>query len=241
VERAADEAAQPSALPNMSQILYLAVARIADKTAVATHAFGGMSQVVLDEKLARVMSSSRINEHGRLTIMDKDVGNIHYDSDPACLYMAVTVKEYPQRLVFKMLTELRTQFEATHANEFNSARTAGLSKKTKQMFTELAKRYESAGGGDKLASVSMQVEEVKGAMQNNINAVLKNQDNLESLLESSSNMRTDATTFQRSAVQAKNRFWWQNTRLMIYIVIALTVLGVVIALPILVNKSKTGR
>lgn len=220
----------------MAQVRYLAVARIADKTAVAAHAFGSATAVVLDDKLARVLASGRVDEHGRLTITDKDVGSIHYDSDPACLYLAVTAAEYPQRLAFKMLSDVRARFEAGFGNEFNSARAGGLTKKTRAMFAELAARYEDAGGDDKLASVAMQVEEVKGAMQNNISAVLKNQDNLETLLESSSNMRTDASAFQRSAVSAKNRFWWQNTKLMLAICVGLVVLVAAIAGPIL-HKS----
>jgi predicted membrane-bound mannosyltransferase len=78
---------------------------------------------------------------------------------------------------------------------------------------------------------------VKGVMQNNINAVLKNQDNLETLLESSSNMRDDAATFQRSAVRAKNKFWWQNIRLMIAVGVLLIVLVAVIVVPIVVKGS----
>jgi hypothetical protein len=227
----------------MPQVRYLAVARIADKAPVAAHAFADaadLAPALLDGKLARVLSSGRVNEHGRLTITDKDVGSIHYDSDPACLYLAVTAKEYPQRLAFKLLSELRGEFEAAYGDEFNSARAGGLTKKTRAMFGAIAAKYEDAGGKDKITSVSMQVDEVKGAMQNNINAVLKNQENLETLLESSSNMRTDASAFQRSAVQAKNRFWWQNIRLMIAIAVLLGVLVIVIVVPI-VAKGRGAR
>lgn len=226
----------------MAQVRFLAVARIADKTAVAEHAFVEASSIpkqVLDEKLARVLSSGRMNEHGRLTITDKDVGSIHYDTDPACLYMAITAKEYPQRLAFKLLSELRTEFEESLGNEFNSAKASGLNKKTKQMFSDLAGKYENGGGNDKIQSVSLQVEEVKGAMQANINHVLKNHENLETLLASSSNMRDDANSFQRTAVQAKNRFWWQNVKLMIAIGVALGILVIVIAVPIISKGSSS--
>lgn len=226
----------------MAQVRYIAVARVADKTPVATQSFCGASHSIttplLDDKLDRVLSSGRMNEYGRLTITDQDVGSIHYDSDPACLYMVITAKDYPQRLAFKMLGDIRTSFENSHADDFNKAKAHGLDKKTKSMFNDIAAKYENAGVNDKIASVSLQVDEVKGAMQNNINTVLKNQDNLENLLESSGNMRNDANSFQRSAVQAKNRFWYQNVKLMVAIVVGLIVLGLVIALPI-VKRSQT--
>lgn len=227
----------------MAQVRYLAVARIADKTPVAEHAFIDASVIpkqVLDEKLTRVLASGRMDEHGRLTITDKDVGSIHYDTDPACLYMAITAKEYPQRLAFKLLSELRTEFEETLGIEFNSARASGLNKKTRQMFGDLASKYENGGANDKIQNVSLQVEEVKGAMQTNINQVLKNHENLETLLATSSNMRDDASTFQRTAVQAKNKFWWQNVRLMVAIAVALGILVIVIAVPI-ITKGKDSK
>lgn len=226
----------------MAQVRYIAVARVADKTPVASQAFCAASHSItpalLDDKFNRVLQSGRMNEYGRLTITDQDVGSIHYDSDPACLYLTITAKEYPQRLAFKMLGDIRTSFEKIHGDSFNKAKAHGLDKKSKVMFGEIATKYENAAKNDKLASVGLQVEQVKGAMQNNINAALKNQDNLESLLESSGNMRNDANSFQRSAMQAKNRFWYQNMRLMGGIVVALILLGVVIGVPIAM-RSKT--
>jgi Synaptobrevin/Regulated-SNARE-like domain len=156
--------------------------------------------------------------------------------------VVITSKEYPQRNAFKLLGELRNQFEEEFSDEFNSARASGLNKKTKAMFKALADKYENAGGTDRIANVTLQVEEVKGVMQKNINAVLKNRDNLETLLESSSNMRNDASTFQRSAVRVKNKLWWQNVRLMIAIVVLLVALAAVIVVPLVAKKSAaTGK
>jgi hypothetical protein len=74
----------------MQQVRYLAVARISDKTSVAEHSFVDSAEIpktFFNDILARVLASGRVEEHGRLTIADKDVGNIHYDSDPACLFL----------------------------------------------------------------------------------------------------------------------------------------------------------
>jgi hypothetical protein len=85
----------------MQHVRYLAVARIGDKTSVAEHAFADGADIpktFFDDKLARVLASGRVEEHGRLTITDKDVGNIHYDSDPACLYLGKFVSEDRRKL-----------------------------------------------------------------------------------------------------------------------------------------------
>jgi hypothetical protein len=71
-------------------IRYVAVARIADKTVVAdyiTSETGELTKGLFDGKVTRVLASERVLQGGRLTILDKDVGNINYDADPACLYL----------------------------------------------------------------------------------------------------------------------------------------------------------
>jgi hypothetical protein len=71
-------------------IKYVAVARISDKTVVADHMtaeHGELTKGLIDGKIARVLGSERVHQGGRLTILDKDVGNINYDADPACLYL----------------------------------------------------------------------------------------------------------------------------------------------------------
>jgi hypothetical protein len=154
-----------------------------------------------------------------------------------CAMLAViTSKEFAQRSAFKLLEEIRDEFEKEFADAFNSSKSFGLNKKTRALFKTITSKYEGTAPGSKMQNVALQVDEVKGAMQNNINAVLKNQENLETLLESSSTMRTDASAFQKSAVKVKDRLWWQNMRLMIAIVVLLIVLVLIIVIPI-VTKS----
>lgn len=77
-------------LRKMSQVRFIAVARIADKVPVAEYAHvntADFPKSLYEDKFSRVLASSRIQEHGRLTITDNDVGCIHYDSDPSCLYL----------------------------------------------------------------------------------------------------------------------------------------------------------
>jgi Synaptobrevin len=258
-------------------IKYVAVARISDKTVVADHMtaeHGELTKGLVDGKIARVLGSERVHQGGRLTILDKDVGNINYDADPACLYLGkihclmlhsehqgsldvcsltsvapcflwdalrfavITAKDFPQRNAFKLLEEVRIEFEKEYADEFNSSKAFGLNKKARPLLKNIASKYDGTAANTKLQAVALQVDEVKGTMQSNINAVLKNQENLDTLLESSSTMRTDASAFQKSAVKVKDRLWWQNVRLMIAIIVLLIVLVLIIVIPI-VSKAPT--
>lgn len=69
------------------------MARIADRVPVAEYTHVTTAELpksLFEDKLSRVLASGRIEEHGRLTITDNDVGSIHYDSDPSCLYLGAS-------------------------------------------------------------------------------------------------------------------------------------------------------
>ncbi len=57
--------------------------------------------------------------------------------------------------------------------ELGGARELELSRRARALFADVAAKYQNLAAVDKVANVALQVEEVKGVMQNNINAVLK--------------------------------------------------------------------
>lgn len=185
----------------------------------------------MDDKLDKVLRSGRIGEHTRLTITDREVGSIHYDSGPTCLYLVVCAREYQQRTAFKFLGEVRRDFYASFENEIQTARHSSLSRPAKDLLRRLCEKYNSVQNVDKVAAVTLQVDEVKGVMQNNIQSVLRNQENIETLLDQTDTMKNEATGFQRSANRAKGKMWWKNVKLQIVIVILVIILigGIVIA------------
>ena len=210
---------------------YIAVARLADRVSIASYAAVDnreMPAKLLAEKQEKVLRSNRIGEHTRLTITDRDVGSIHYDSDPVCLYLVICDREYQQRMAFKLLGELRRDFDAQFAGDISSASHGGLSKAAEGTLKRIVQRYNEAENVDKVAAVRMQVDDVKGVMQGNIQNVLRNQENIETLLDESDAMKNEASGFQRSANRAREKMWWKNIKLQIVIFILIAVLVVLI-------------
>lgn len=72
-----------------------------------------------------------------------------------------------------MLNELQTRFEDSFGRDLGSAGDLALSRRARSLFAEVATKYQDSAAVDKVSNVALQVEEVKGVMQNNINAVLK--------------------------------------------------------------------
>lgn len=215
-------------------VRYVAVARLVDKVTVADFTAiesREISPKLLEEKRERVLHSGRVGEHHRLTITDKDVGTIHFDSDPVCIYLAVCSREYQQRAAFKFLGEVRREFDSRFGNDVQTARHSSLTRSCREMFRTICEKFNTIENVDKVASVSMQVDEVKGVMQNNIQSVLRNQENIETLLDQTDTMKNEATGFQRSAHRAKDKMWWKNVKLQIVIVIiVLAIIAIIVGL-----------
>lgn len=77
----------------MTNVIYMGIARVPDKQILVSYASSESKEQPkqrLDAVLNRVLVSGRIDEHDRLTIADKDVGNIHYNADPALIYLGTS-------------------------------------------------------------------------------------------------------------------------------------------------------
>lgn len=231
--------------PDGGSVYYLAVARLHDRVCVADFVVppsgdGAAAMAggdVYAAKLRKVLDSGRVGEHARLTITDAAVGSIHYDADPSLLYMAITTPAYPQRAAFKLLTAAREAFEGAHGDGVSGAKERGLSRPARGVFRGVLDRYGSVAQVDRVAAVGVQVAEVQAVMASNIQSVLRNAENLDTLLDRSDAMRGEAGAFQRSSVAVKKNMWWKNTRLTVVVVILLVVLAAIIVVP-LVSRAR---
>lgn len=215
-------------------IRFLGVARLQDRVPLMWHC-SASSPELYEGKFRKLLASGRVAEHSRLTVTDRDVGCIHFECDPVCVFMTMCEPSYPQRAAFKLLTEFRDEFTAEFGPGVRGAREGELNKPGKRMAKLFMEQYELARNVDQLEGVKYQVDEVKGVMESNIQQALNNQENLDTLVDKTDVMRNEASNFQRSSQAVKNKFWWQNTTYMTLIVVAFIVLVLVIVLPLVLK------
>ena len=203
-------------------IRFLAVARIVDRVVVASYTHvdssrrgeSSSSQVYADV-LQRVLKSQQtVEQNPRLTITDREVGTVHYDTDGStAIYLAVTAFEYPQRTAFKCLADLKARFQASFGEALHKSAEGGLTKVARQILVDICNTFADPAAVDKTVGVLKQVEEVKGIMHDSINEMLATRDNLEVLEDKTEGLRAEAATFQRSATSLKRHMWWRNMKL----------------------------
>mmetsp|Transcript_12186 Transcript_12186/g.20802 ORF Transcript_12186/g.20802 Transcript_12186/m.20802 type:complete len:273 (+) Transcript_12186:224-1042(+) len=188
-------------------------------------------------KATQVASSSRIGQYAKLTIMDGTHGAIHYEfrSGNGILYLIFTSKPYSQRTAFQVLRLVWKECESRYGAEMSVIPSSNLHSDT-ELFESVRGIMSKYLHGDPIHDLQTDVDEIKLVMQQNINAALANQENLEVLLDKSEGMKDRAAEFQHSSQDVKDMFWWKNIWLSLAILLAICVLVVVIVVPITVSK-----
>eukprot|EP00735_Rhodelphis_limneticus_P000868 TRINITY_DN113_c0_g1::TRINITY_DN113_c0_g1_i1::g.14376::m.14376 TRINITY_DN113_c0_g1::TRINITY_DN113_c0_g1_i1::g.14376 ORF type:complete len:219 (+),score=53.85,sp/P18489/SYB_DROME/40.40/5e-17,Synaptobrevin/PF00957.16/2.1e-30,Longin/PF13774.1/5.4e-11,YjgP_YjgQ/PF03739.9/0.0042,Mt_ATP-synt_D/PF05873.7/0.019,NPV_P10/PF05531.7/0.061,COG2/PF06148.6/0.095,DUF3753/PF12575.3/1.6e+03,DUF3753/PF12575.3/0.082,TPR_MLP1_2/PF07926.7/1.4 TRINITY_DN113_c0_g1_i1:60-716(+) len=203
-------------------VRFVFIGTITDKKSLGSHVntFDGVLPSAKYDKITSMcLNSPRVTKNSKLTLADREEGTIHFRTDDEFLYLVITAPEYPQRTAFKLLEDLRSEF--LRANK--SAKSSIMS--------GIAQKYDDLAAVDKVAKVQAQVDEVKGVMQENIETMLKTQDNLDDLQTKTDDLRIGAKSFQRQAKELKRSQWWKNMKLnLIIICIVLVIIGVILAI-----------
>ena len=158
-----------------------------------------------------VLKANAQGMHPRLTVTDREHGCIHYETGRAAMYVAVSPTDYPQRVAFRCIAELRSRFESGLGDALHKAEPGGLSKASKPLMSELCGRFADASKNDKTLRVMKEVDEVKEVVGESIQHLLATHENLEVLEDRSEQLVAQTQQFQRTTKavrvvqQTKNR------------------------------------
>lgn len=165
--------------PVDGNIKCLAVYRLSDRTMVAIHTPSHAAEAGIRQTIKKMLDANAHALHPRLTVTDREHGAIHYETDPAAMYVAVSTAQYPQRVAFRAIGEMRARFAGGLGDALHKAEEGGLSKSAKPLMVELCGRFADETAVDKTLSVTRQVDEVKGIMGESIQALLQTHEHLE--------------------------------------------------------------
>ena len=200
-------------------IRFVAVSRAADRVLVAAYSHKLSSSSKADPFVAvvtRVLGSPQtVEDYPRLTITDREVGTIHYDTSRTCIFLVVTAPDYPQRIAFKCLADLKARFQSSFGEQLHKSAEGGLSKVARQLMTDVCTTFADPASVDRAIGVQRQVDDVKGIMSDSISEMLATRENLEVLEDKTENLRSEAAGFQRKAGALKRALWWRNMKIKI--------------------------
>ncbi len=133
------------------------------------------------------------------------------------IVIAVTTHTYPRRVGVRLVEEIDIHL---------------LSNKSINL-SKFYSKYNEFEKIDQLALTQGKVNQVKDVMHENINKILENQIKLESIDEKTEDLMQSAGIFAKTSKELKNKIWWRNFRVKLYIgLTVLTILGLIIGIAV---------
>ncbi|CAI5452680.1 unnamed protein product [Caenorhabditis angaria] len=92
-----------------------------------------------------------------------------------------------------------------------------------------SQRSNPTYGSKRMKMAQAQVDEVIDVMKNNVNKVMEREQQLSNLDHRADILQAGASQFQQSSRNLRQKYWWQNMRMMIILgLIALVFIGMII-------------
>ncbi|KFH13511.1 synaptobrevin protein [Toxoplasma gondii MAS] len=130
-------------------------------------------------------------------------------------------KQYPERVAFTFLTEVHQLVsEAVKDQPACGTKPGLLETRLRQPVKGLISRFDQPASVDKTTEVLKKVEDVKIEMEKNVQIVLQNHANLESLETKTGQLAESAKTFKRTAGDVNQSMRWQRIKLTVMLCIA---------------------
>jgi hypothetical protein len=137
-----------------------------------------------------------------------------------------------------MLTELYPPYSEQFSLQFEAATINALSKQSKPTLSQFCKKYDDSAKVDKASSLNAKVELVKGTMQDNIAAMLRNTEQAESLAERSNQLNEQATVFQKKSKDLRKQMRCKNIKMTIILVSLVVGILVIVLVPLIMRAKR---
>jgi nitrogen fixation/metabolism regulation signal transduction histidine kinase len=154
-------------------------------------------------------------------------GNKYYfiTYNPNILFLVYVDEEYPERLVFQMLDEVKNEGILSMIN--NS--TQELDPNGRQKLKEVIEKYQDKDNLDRIGAIQNDVNEVKVEVKKNIDKMVENVEDVQKLEEKSNLLKDASKDYEKNSEELKRITCWQNFKLwIILIIIVLLLVGFIL-------------
>ena len=154
-------------------------------------------------------------------------GNKYYfiTYTPNILFLVYVDEEYPERLVFQMLDEVKNEGVLSMIN----GSTQELDPNGRQKLKEVIEKYQDKDNLDRIGAIQNDVNEVKVEVKKNIDKMVENVEDVQKLEEKSNLLKDASKDYEKNSEELKRITCWQNFKLwIILIIIVLLVVGFIL-------------
>jgi len=137
-----------------------------------------------------------------------------------------------------MLQETYKEFMEKYGSEAKTCKEGALSKKAKNVLSEVCTKYDDPTKVDKSSALLGKVDEVKGQMQSNIAGMLKNTEKAESLAEKSDQLNEQASVFKKKSNDLRKQMACKNLKMTLILGGVIVIILIVILAPLIARAKK---
>ena len=217
-------------MTSYKNVFYMVIVRAEDKTPLAK--FGSDQYVAkVQELLAAPHFHSKVSSGQRMRV-ESETECYNFNSGAGITIIAVTSKNYPERVVFPGLIEdARTQFIRAFAGKWQVANEGGLSSKFKKSFASLFQEYDDVEAKSQIVRLQGQVNAVTEQMKGNISKALENLEATQNLQDKSETLLANSKKFEGTARKLSCAMYWQllKLRLLVFFLVVLVIIVVLAA------------
>ena len=201
---------------NIVYVKYFLIGNIDTNTIIteySTNALGSKEKKNANQIFQRICKSKERRYEERNIISAKE--NKYYFSlfEPNIVFIVYAYAIYPEKLIFGMFDEVRNENVLSMINE----ETKELNPSGRQCLKQIIEKYQEKEKIDKIASIQKGVDDAKIEVKKNINKMVENVDDIETLEDQSKQLSVASEDYLNSAEEIKNITIWQNFKLWIII------------------------
>ena len=130
----------------------------------------------------------------------------HFISSQDIIVMAVAERGFDPEAVFIFLNNVQEKFMRHYGDRASSAIAYAMNNEFSVVLSNEMRRTNSQGR-DKLTTIQQDVDQVKVIMNKNIEAVLERGEKMDTLIEATDDLASNAGTFRRQAVVLQRNMW----------------------------------
>lgn len=154
------------------------------------------------------------------------------------VYVCASDPDFGRRQPYAYLTEIKRQFTAGPlSSRAHFEHDGALDPDFKPVMSQQMDHFSATESGDQLTTLQTQVDDVKDIMTQNIEKVMQRGENLDELMDKTTDLEAHSATFKKTAGQVHRKMFWKNMK-MTFLLICIVV--VVITVLVLIILFSTG-
>jgi len=171
----------------------------------------------------------KVQEDAKFSYKYNEDFYFHYINENGVTYLCMTDVDYPMRMGFAFLDDVKDRFLDTYGYIIADAIQYQM-EEFKETLRERMDFFNHDPTADKISMVRENAERVKDVMVENMQKILEKGERVELLVKKTDLMQTQATGLKRKAAEVRRSMYWRNVRMCALIILIILALAFIVFL-----------